>query len=136
VGGWVQINAFVYNTIAGWYNEDAGGNSNNTLPLAPSGPQPPSTRRPASDSFWNRIGWSDPLTILVLAAIGVLLVGLPLLAILIRCVIAARRKRQAATQPKPLTAPGVPVQSLVGVTFDPRTQQFYLNGHPYGQYRR
>eukprot|EP00884_Botryococcus_braunii_P022171 jgi/Botrbrau1/8638/Bobra.0196s0032.1 len=131
-----KINAFVYNTIAGWYNEDAGGNSNNTLPLAPSGPQPPSTRRTSSSgNFWDRIGWSDPLTILVLVAIGMVLVGLPLGVVLVRCILSMRRRQQAATQPKPLTVPGMPVQSLVGVTFDPRTQQFYLNGQPYGQYR-
>ncbi len=133
--GGAQINAFVYNTIAGWYNEDAGRNSNNTLPLTPSGPQPPSNRRTSSGNFWDRIGWSDPLTILVLVAIGVVLIGLPLGALLVRCILSMRRRQQAATQPKPQTLPGVPVQSLVGVTFDPRTQQFYLNGQPYGQYR-
>lgn len=130
-----QINAFVYNTLAGWYNEDAGGNSNLTLPLTPSGPQPPSTRRASSGNFWDRIGWGDPLTILILVAIGFVLVVLPIVVILTRCVLAARRRRRAATQPKPQTVPGVPIQSLVGVTFDPRTQQFYLNGQPYGQYR-
>lgn len=128
-----QINAFVYNTLAGWYNEDAGGNSNLTLPLTPSGPQPPSTRRRSSNNFWDRIGWGDPLTILVLVAIGVVFIVIPLGVILTRCILRARRRRLHA--PKPQTVPGVPIQSLVGVTFDPRTQQFYLNGQPYGHYR-
>ncbi len=63
-----KINAFVYNTLAQWYNEDmAAAKSNNTLPAAPSGPQPPPTNANPKTFLGVRLEWNNPVFIAVSA---------------------------------------------------------------------
>ncbi len=61
-----KVDAFVYNTLAQWYNEDqAAAGSNQTLPAAPSGQQPP----PAGTSTTTFLGvpadWTNPAFVAV-----------------------------------------------------------------------
>ena len=61
-----KVDAFVYNTLAQWYNEDqAAAGSNQTLPAAPSGQQPP----PAGTSTQTVLGvpadWTNPAFVAV-----------------------------------------------------------------------
>ena len=61
-----KINAFVYNTLAQWYNEDArAAGSNNTLPAAPSGPQAPPSDTGPRTFLGVRLEWNNPVFIAV-----------------------------------------------------------------------
>jgi hypothetical protein len=61
-----KIDSFVYNTIAQWYNEDAAAaGSNDTLPAAPSGPQPPPQNSEPKTFLGIRLEWNNPVFIAV-----------------------------------------------------------------------
>jgi hypothetical protein len=61
-----KIDAFVYNTIAQWYNEDARTDgSNDTLPAAPSGPQPAPADNGPKTFLGIRLEWNNPVFIAV-----------------------------------------------------------------------
>lgn len=61
-----KIDAFVYNTIAQWYNEDAKADGSNvTLPAAPSGPQPAPANTEPKTFLGIRLEWNNPIFIAV-----------------------------------------------------------------------
>lgn len=61
-----KINAFVYNTLAQWYNEDMKSEgSNNTLPAAPSGQQPAPSDNSPRTFLGVRLEWNNPVFIAV-----------------------------------------------------------------------
>ena len=61
-----KVDAFVYNTIAQWYNEDqAAAGSNQTLPEAPSGQQPPPADKSAQTFLGVNASWSNPVFVAV-----------------------------------------------------------------------
>ena len=61
-----KVDAFVYNTIAQWYNEDqAAAGSNQTLPEAPSGQQPPPADTSAQTFLGVNASWSNPVFVAV-----------------------------------------------------------------------
>ena len=86
----IKLNAFVYNTISGWYNEDAS----ESLPLTPAPPSSPASHHSYNDNG-NSAGWfNSHLWIVVVPCVvgGVIL--LSLLCCLISCIrrCCARRK--------------------------------------------
>ena len=61
-----KVDAFVYNTIAQWYNEDqAAAGSNQTLPEAPSGQQPPPADTSAQTFLGVNASWTNPVFVAV-----------------------------------------------------------------------
>ena len=61
-----KVDAFVYNTIAQWYNEDQKADgSNQTLPAAPSGQQPPPDNSSPQTFLGVRADWSNPAFVAV-----------------------------------------------------------------------
>ena len=63
-----KVDAFVYNTIAQWYNEDQKADgSNQTLPEAPSGQQPPPADSSPQTFLGVRADWSNPAFVAVRA---------------------------------------------------------------------
>ena len=61
-----KLDAYVYNTLAAWYNEDMkAAGSNATLPAAPSGPQPPAPASAKPRFLGLAVDWSDPAFITV-----------------------------------------------------------------------
>lgn len=61
-----KLDAYVYNTLAAWYNEDMkAAGSNATLPAAPSGPQPPAPASARPRFLGLAVDWSDPAFITV-----------------------------------------------------------------------
>ncbi len=63
-----KVDAFVYNTIAQWYNEDQKADgSNQTLPEAPSGQQPPPDNSSPQTFLGVRADWSNPAFVAVRA---------------------------------------------------------------------
>ena len=56
-----KLDAYVYHTLAAWYNEDMrAAGSNATLPAAPSGPQPPAPASSKQRFLGLVVDWSDP----------------------------------------------------------------------------
>ncbi len=61
-----KVDAFVYNTLAQWYNEDqAAAGSNQTLPAAPSGQQPPPAGTSSSTFLGVPADWTNPAFVAV-----------------------------------------------------------------------
>lgn len=64
-----KVDAFVYNTLAQWYNEDATAEgSNDTLPEAPSGQQPPPSDTAPAMFLGVRADWTNPVFVAVSAS--------------------------------------------------------------------
>ena len=65
-----KVDAFVYNTLAQWYNEDqAAAGSNQTLPAAPSGQQPPPANRYLQPFLGVPADWTNPTFVAVRAPV-------------------------------------------------------------------
>ncbi|BDA51220.1 probable glutamyl endopeptidase [Coccomyxa sp. Obi] len=160
-----KINAFVYNTLAQWYNEDlAAAGSNNTLPAAPSGPQPPPANTNPKTFLGVRLEWNNPVFVAIVVALCC--VGLAIAAGLLCCLNRACTRRRAATkvyygqdvrrtsrqrqqrQQQYMTNGGGAVTNGGGsypshyaggrehaVVYDERSGQFVVNGRPYGAYQ-
>lgn len=61
-----KVDSFVYNTIAQWYNEDqAAAGSNQTLPEAPSGQQPPPADTSSQTFLGVNASWTNPVFVAV-----------------------------------------------------------------------
>lgn len=61
-----KVDAFVYNTLAQWYNEDqTAAGSNQTLPEAPSGQQPPPADSSPQTFLGVRADWTNPVFVAV-----------------------------------------------------------------------
>ena len=66
-----KVDAFVYNTLAQWYNEDqAVAGSNQTLPAAPSGQQPPPSGTSTQTFLGVPADWTNPAFVAVRAFAG------------------------------------------------------------------
>lgn len=148
-----QMNAFVYNTIAQWYNED----SSEALPLTPAPPSAPASHHsPDTDgSSWIH----SHLFAVIVPAVGGAIVGLLLLCCLVSCIrrgcSGGRRKQlpvvgpQARVPPYPAGPTGIyasqyaqyshqppqhqmpPAQApRAPVNASPFAQSFYNNGDP------
>ena len=93
----IKLNAFVYNTISGWYNEDA----TESLPLVPAPPSSPAPRRSYNDNA--AAGWfSDHVWIVAVPCV----VGAVILLFLLCCLISCIRK--GCGRRKPVVAARVP----------------------------
>lgn len=146
-----QMNDFVYNTIAQWYNED----SSEALPLTPAPPSAPASHH-STDSDGASWLHSHIFAVIVPAVAGAI-VGLLLLCCLISCIrrtCCGRRKQpvigpQARVPPYPVRPTGTyasqyaqyshqqpqypmpPTQPpRAPVNASPFAQSFYNNGDP------
>ena len=100
----IQMNAFVYNTIAGWYNED----QSEALPLTPAPPSAPASHHSTdSGESWLR---SHIFAVIVPAVAGGI-VGLMLLCCLISCLrrCCGRPKQRPVVGPAGRVPPAYPV---------------------------
>ena len=78
----IQLNDFVYNTIVGWYNEDA----TEALPLTPAPPSSPASHHSYNDNG-NSASWiSSHVWVTIVPAVIAGLIGLILLCCLISCI--------------------------------------------------
>ncbi|DBA99843.1 hypothetical protein WJX77_006939 [Trebouxia sp. C0004] len=78
----IQLNDFVYNTIVGWYNEDA----TEPLPLTPAPPTSPASHHSYNDNGDPASWISSHVWVTVVPAVIAGLIGLFLLCCLISCI--------------------------------------------------
>ena len=149
----VQMNTFVYNTIAGWYDED----ESEALPLTPAPPSAPASHHSTSSSDASSWIHSHIFAVIVPAVAGAI-VGLLLLCCLISCIrrtCCSRRRQlpvvgpQSRVPPYPVGPTGTyasqyaqysrqpPQQHMpfaqpprAPVNASPFAQSFYGNGDP------
>ncbi|KAK9838458.1 hypothetical protein WJX81_000661 [Elliptochloris bilobata] len=106
-----KLDAYVYNTLAAWYNEDMkAAGSNATLPAAPSGPQPPAPASARPRFLGLAVDWTDPafITVVALLVLAGVLVGGGAVYTLCRLCECAMRPRAKPPLPPPaaITANG------------------------------
>ncbi len=90
----IQMNDFVYNTIAGWYNEDAS----ETLALTPAPPTSTASHHSYDDNA-NSASWvSSHIWVTVVPAVVAGIIGLLLLCCLMSCI----RRRCSSRRKTPL----------------------------------
>ena len=88
----IQLNSFVYNTIVGWYNEDAS----EPLPLTPAPPSAPASHHGYNEGGNNSASWiSDHIWVTIVPAVIAAIIGLALLCCLITCLRRCCRRRKA-----------------------------------------
>ena len=141
----IKLNAFVYNTLSSWYNEDAS----EPLALVPVPPSSPASHRPYDDNA--AASWfSDHLWIVVVPCV----VGAAILLFLLCCLVSCirrgcgRRPRQPAVAGPQSRIPQYPVgphgtyasqyaqyaqhpqNQNPAANASPFAQSFYNNGDP------
>ena len=95
----IQMNDFVYNTIVGWYNEDA----TETLPLTPAPPTSNASHHSYNDNGTSASWISSHVWVTVVPAVIAGLIGLMLLCCLISCLrrrCCGRRKTPRVVGPQ------------------------------------
>ena len=143
----IKLNAFVYNTLSAWYNEDASEN----LTLVPVPPSSPASHRSQGGGNAAASWFSDHIWIVVVPCV----VGAAILLFLLCCLISCIKRSCGRKQRAPLVAgpqsriPQYPVgphgtyasqyaqhaqhpqnQTHTPANASPFAQSFYNNGDP------
>lgn len=92
----IQLNDFVYNTIVGWYNEDA----TEALPLTPATPTSTAAHHSYNDNGSSASWVSSHVWVTVVPAVIAGIIGLLLLCCLITCI--RRRCRRGSRRKAPI----------------------------------
>lgn len=91
----IQLNDFVYNTIVGWYNEDA----TEALPLTPATPTSTAAHHSYNDNGSSASWVSSHVWVTVVPAVIAGIIGLLLLCCLITCIRRRCRRRSRRKAP-------------------------------------